>query len=139
MLGAVIAFALKAYGAAAALSVALSNSQTAGGKAYDAVHAVPNLTERYHRAQYVVAHRKQVQATLDHARDHAPDPQQLDAAVQRSSETVQRVSTTYEEVTAAKDALLGIRPTNILANVPLAKEHCRRRRPAGPHSSRSRT
>jgi len=123
VLGAVVAFVLKAYGAAAALSVALSSSETVGGKAYDAVHAVPNLTERYHQATYVVEHRQQVQATLDYARDHAPDPQQLDAAVQRSSATVDRISTTYDEVTAARDALLGIRPTNILDTVPQVKGH----------------
>lgn len=123
VLGAVVAFALKAYGAAAALSVALSNSETAGGKAYDAVHAVPNLIQRYHQAQYVVEHREQVQATLDYARDHAPDPQQLDVAVQRSSETVERISTTYGEVLAAKDAFLGIRPNNFLQAVPQVKEH----------------
>ncbi|GAA4116491.1 hypothetical protein GCM10022415_13560 [Knoellia locipacati] len=123
IVGAVVAFVIKAYGAAAALSVALSSSESVGGKAYDAVHAVPNLTERYHQAAYVVEHREQVQATLDYARDHAPDPQQLDAAVQRSSATVDRISTTYDEVTAAKDALLGIRPTNILDTVPQVKDH----------------
>jgi hypothetical protein len=123
VLGAVVAFLLKAYGAAAALSVALSDAETVGGKAYDAVHAVPNLTERFGQAKYVVEHRDQVQATLDYARDHAPDPEQLDSAVRRSSETVERISTTYDEVTAAKDAILGIRPTNLLENVPQVKEH----------------
>ncbi|CAN7243218.1 hypothetical protein [Knoellia sp. LjRoot47] len=123
VLGAVVAFVLKAYGAAAALSVALSNSETLGGKAYDAVHAVPNLTERWHQAKYVVEHREQVQTTLDYARDHAPDPQQLDAAVQRSVETAHRVSATFDEVTAAKDAFLGIRANNVLEKVPQVKEH----------------
>jgi hypothetical protein len=123
ILGAVIAFVLQAYGAAAALSVALSSSETVGGKAYDAVHAVPNLTERISQARYVVAHREQVQATLDYARDNAPDPQELDEAVRRSSETAERISTTYDEVGAAKDALLGIRPTNIFDTVPQVKQH----------------
>ena len=123
VLGAVVAFALKAYGAAAALSVALSSSESVGGKAYDAVHAIPNLTERYHQARYVVEHREQVQATLDYARDHAPDPQQLDSAVQRSTATVERISTTFDEVTAARDALLSIRPTNVLDTVPQVREH----------------
>lgn len=123
VVGAVIAFLLKAYGAAAALSVALSSSETVGGKAYDAVHAVPNLTERLGQAKYLVEHREQIQATLDYARDNAPDPEQLDAAVQRSSATVERISTTYAEVTAAKDALLGIRPTNLLQSVPEVREH----------------
>jgi hypothetical protein len=123
ILGAVIAFVLKAYGAAAALSVALSSSEPVGGKAYDAVHAVPNLTERISQARYVVAHREQVQATLDYARDNAPDPQELEAAVRRSSETAERISTTYDEVGAAKDALLGIRPTNIFDTVPQVTQH----------------
>ena len=123
VLGVLLEFALQAYGAAAALSVALSSSESVGGKAYDAVHALPNLMERYRQASYVVEHREEVQATLDYARDHAPDPQQLDAAVQRSSETVGRISTTFDEVTAAKDALLGIRPTNVLQSVPQVKEH----------------
>ncbi|WP_404386489.1 hypothetical protein LL946_07925 [Knoellia locipacati] len=123
LVGAVVAFVLKAYGAAAALSVVLSSSETVGGKAYDAVHAVPNLTERLGQAKYVVEHREQVQATLDYARDHAPDPEELDAAVQRSSETAQRISATFDEVTAAKDALLGVRPNNVLGNGPKAIEH----------------
>lgn len=123
LVGAVVAFVLKAYGAAAALSVALSSSETVSGKAYDAVHAVPNLTERFGQAAYIVEHREQVQATLDYARDNAPDPEQLDAAVQRSTATVERISTTYAEVTAAKDALLGIRPTNLLESVPQVKQH----------------
>ncbi|KRE42776.1 hypothetical protein [Knoellia sp. Soil729] len=123
VLGALLEFALKAYGAAAALSVALSSSESVGGKVHDAVHAVPNLLLRYQQASYVVEHREQVQATLDYARDHAPDPQQLDSAVQRSSETVGRISTTFDEVTAARDALLGIRPTNVLQTVPQIKEH----------------
>ncbi|GGB89461.1 hypothetical protein N798_07520 [Knoellia flava TL1] len=123
VLGAVVAFLLKAYGAAAALSVALSSSETLGGKAYDAVHAVPNLSERLGQAKYLVDHREQIQATLDYARDNAPDPEQLDAAVQRSSETVRQISTTYDEVTAAKDALLGIRPTNVFESVPQVKQH----------------
>ena len=74
---------LKAYGAAAAVSVALSEKETVGGKSYDALNAIPNLMERYRQAKYVVEHREQVQAALDYAHDHAPDPQQLQTAVQK--------------------------------------------------------
>ena len=123
VLGAVLQFVLAAYGTAAALSVALSSSDTVGGKASDAVRAVPNLSERYEQARYVAEHREQIQSTLDYARDNAPDPQQLDAAVQRSTETVRQVSTTFEQVTQARDTLLGIRPTNIFESVPQVTQH----------------
>ncbi len=116
-------FALKAYGAAAAVSVALSDAETVRGKSYDALNAIPNLVERYRQAKYVVDHRDQVQGALDYAHEHAPDPQQLDAAVQRSSETLERVRTTYSEVTRARDAFVSIRPTNVLESVPRVKDH----------------
>ena len=115
--------ALKAYGAAAAVSVALSEKETVGGKSYDAVNAIPNLMERYHQAKYVVEHREQVQAAVDYAHEHAPDPQQLETAVQKSSETLDRIRTTYSEVTQAKDAFVSIRPTNFLERLPRVKEH----------------
>ena len=114
---------LKAYAAAAALSVALSDAETVRGKGYDALNAIPNLVERYRQAKYVVEHRKQVQAALDYAHEHAPDPRQLETAVQKSSETLDRIRTTYSEVTQAKDAFVSIRPTNILERLPRVKEH----------------
>jgi hypothetical protein len=116
-------FGLKAYGAAAAVSVALSDAETVRGKGYDALNAIPNLVERYRQAKYVVEHRKQVQAALDYAHEHAPDPRQLETAVQKSSETLDRIRTTYSEVTQAKDAFVSIRPTNILERLPRVKEH----------------
>ena len=114
---------LKAYAAAAALSVALSDAETVRGKGYDALNAIPNLVERYRQAKYVVEHREQVQAALDYAHEHAPDPRQLETAVQKSSETLDRIRTTYSEVTQAKDAFVSIRPTNILERLPRVKEH----------------
>ena len=123
----VIAFvsevALKAYGAAAALSVALSDAETVGGKSYDALRAVPNLTERYRQAKYLVDHREQVQAALDYAHEHAPDPRQLETAVQQSSQTLERIRTTYSEVTQARETFFSIRPNNLLETLPRAKEH----------------
>ena len=116
-------FGLKAYAAAAAVSVALSDAETVRGKGYDAVNAIPNLVERYRQAKYVVEHREQVQAALNYAHEHAPDPQQLGTAVQKSSETLDRIRTTYSEVTQAKDAFVSIRPTNFLERLPRVKEH----------------
>ena len=114
---------LKAYGAAAAVSVALSDAETVRGKSYDALNAIPNLMERYRQVKYVVDHREQIQATLDYAHEHAPDPQQLNAAVQKSSDTLDRIRTTYSEVTQAREAFVGIRLTNILDSLPRVKEH----------------
>jgi hypothetical protein len=79
--------------------------------------------ERYRQAKYVVDHREQVQAALDYANQHAPDAQQLDAAVQKSSQTLEGIRTTYREVTQAWETVAGIRPTNFLERLPRAKEH----------------
>ena len=94
-----------------------------GRKSYDALRAVPNLMERYRQAKYVVDHREQVQAALDYAHEHAPDPQQLETAVQQSSQTLDRITTTYSEVTQARETFASIRPNNILERLPRAKEH----------------
>ncbi|HET7532062.1 MAG TPA: hypothetical protein VFJ83_02860 [Nocardioidaceae bacterium] len=58
MVGSLVEFAIKAYGAGAAASVAISDAETLRGKADDALAAVPNLSEEYRDAQYVVEHRK---------------------------------------------------------------------------------
>ncbi|KQZ89784.1 hypothetical protein ASD62_11195 [Phycicoccus sp. Root563] len=121
--GVVAEFGIKAYGAAAALSAALSDSETAGGKAYDAVHAVPNLRQRWDEAQYVVDHREQIQTTLDYVNANAPDASQLETAARASSETLGQITTTYGEVNQAWDSVKSIRPTNVLDTLPAAKDH----------------
>ncbi len=118
-----VGFTLKAYGVAAVASVALSDAETAAGKSYDALHAAPNLMERYSQAKYLVDHREQVQAALDYAHQHAPDAQQLDTAVQKSTQTLQRIRTTYSEVSQAWDTVTGIRLNNFIERLPQAKEH----------------
>lgn len=121
--GVVVEFGAKAYAAAAALSVALSDSETVGGKVNDAVHAVPNLQERYREAMYVVDHREQIQTTLDYVNANALSAAELETAARESSQTVGRISTTYGEVNQAWDSFKSIRPTNILDTVPEAKGH----------------
>jgi len=123
VVGSVLELGIKAYGAAAALSVALSDAETVGGKAYDGVNAVPNLVERYHQAKYVVDHREEIQTGLDYVHDNAPDPQQLETAARTSTETLDRITTTYSEVNQAWDDLASIRPTNVFDKFPQAKEH----------------
>lgn len=123
ILGVVLGFAIKAYGAAAALSVALSDAETVGGKSHDAVNAVPNLVERFHQAQAVVQHREQIVATLDYVHRNAPGPEQLEAATRRSAETLDRISTTYGELDLAWQTVTGLRLSNAVENLPKAKDH----------------
>lgn len=119
----VVEFGVKAYGVAAAVSVALSDAETVGGKAYDAVNAVPNLMERYDQAKYVVDHQEEYRAALDYVHDHGPDPRQLETAVQKSTQTLESLTTTYSEVTLAWGTFTSIRPNNVLERLPRAKEH----------------
>jgi hypothetical protein len=123
VVGSLFEFVVKAYGAAAAVSVALSDGETVGGKSYDALNAIPNLAERYRQAKYVFDHREEIQTTLDYVHDHAPDAHQLETAASQSSETLERITTTYSEVTQSWDAIASIRPHNVMQNFPRAKEH----------------
>ena len=121
--GAVVELVAKAYAAAAVLSVALSDAETVGGKVDDAVRAVPNLQERYEQAAYVVAHRQEIQTTLDYVNANAPDAGQLEDAARESSATLGQITTTYGEVNQAWDTFTSIRPTNVLTRLPEAKDH----------------
>jgi hypothetical protein len=103
---------IKAYGAAAALSVALSDAETVGGKADDALRAVPNLMDRYRDAKYVIEHRAEIQTALDYVNDNALDPDELEATAQRSTETLGSIETTYNEVIEARETL-GLDPRTI--------------------------
>lgn len=123
VVGSLLEFGVKAYGAAAAVSVSLSDSETVAGKSYDALNAVPNLTDRYRDAKYVVDHREEIRTTLDYVHQHAPAPEELESAARASSETLGRITTTYNQVDQAWDALTGIRPNNVIQNLPRAKEH----------------
>ncbi len=120
-IGVLLELGVKAYGAAAAVSVALSDAETVGRKADDALAAVPNLMERYRDARYVVDHREEIRAAVDYVHQHAPDAQQVETAAQESSETLARIETTYSEVIQATEALA---ERNILG-VPQAVDHLR--------------
>lgn len=123
IVGVVLEFVIKAYGAAAALSVALSDAETVGGKGYDALNAVPNLMERYRQAKYVVDHREQIQTALDYVNENAPDPAQLETATRQSAETLDRLTRTYGELNLAWETVGGIRLSNVLESLPKAKDH----------------
>ncbi len=105
VIGFLLELAFKAYGAAAAVSVAFSDAETVGGKLHDALAGVPNLTEHYRDMKYAVDHREEIQTALDYVRQHAPDPEQLETAAQEGSETLVAIDTTYSELLQAKEAL----------------------------------
>jgi len=105
VIGFLLEFGIKAYGAAAALSVALSDKDTVGGKIRDAILAPPNLKDRYLEAKYLLDHRVEIQKAVNIVHQHAPDAAQLDTAVQNSLKTVDGIATMRNEVTQTKVAL----------------------------------
>lgn len=118
--GSLLEIGIKAYGAAAALSVALSDGETVAGKGEDALAAVPNLMERYQNAKYVIDHREEIRTALDHVHHNAVDADQLEAAAEASTETLVDIETTYDEAGRAWDAITN---WNVLEGVPEAAEH----------------
>lgn len=118
-----VAVFFRAYGAAAAVGIALSTSDSVAGKAQDGLAPWRVLVDRYEEARYAVEHREQIRAAVDYARDNAPDAQQLDAAVRQSAETIDRIRTTYTEVDRARETFGSIRPTNLFDTVPELGRH----------------
>jgi hypothetical protein len=111
LVGALLVLGINAYGAGAAASVALSDAETVGGKSHDAVAAVPNLMERYRAAKYVADHRQEIQAALDYVNGHTLPQAELEDAVDRSSETLDGIQTTYNELSQIDDALTQFPPS----------------------------
>ena len=105
MVGSIVEFAIKAYGAGAAASVAISDAETLRGKADDALAAVPNLSEEYRDAQYVVEHREEIRSAIDYLNEHTPAQSEFEQAADEGSETLRGIETTYSEVLQAKDAV----------------------------------
>ena len=105
LLGSALEMLVKAYGAGAALSVALSDSETVGGKAGDAIRAVPNLADKYHEATYVIEHREQIQAAITYLNEHTLPQDELQRTADESLRTLGSIQTTYDEVGRARDVL----------------------------------
>lgn len=121
--GTLLELGIKAYGTAAAASVALSDSETVGGKLYDALAALPNLVERYRQAKYVFDHAEEIQAALDYLHRHAPDARQLETAVQKSYEALDGARTMFSQVGQAKAALANLSWENVIDSSMQAYEH----------------
>ena len=123
LLGSVLEWLIKAYGAGAALSVALSDAESTGGKVGDAVRAVPNLVDRYHQAQYVVDHREEIQAAVTYLNENTLPQDELQRTADESLRTLESIETTYDEVGAARDVLELDGITGTLDNVREAIVH----------------
>lgn len=103
--GSLVEMLIKAYGAGAALAVALSDSETVGGKSRDAITAVPTLADEYRQARYVVEHREEIQSAIDYVNQNTPPQAELQASADESVETLREIESTYGDVGQALDAL----------------------------------
>ncbi|WP_374454375.1 hypothetical protein [Nocardioides sp.] len=123
VLGSALEALVKAYGAGAALSVALSDAETVGGKVGDAVRAVPNLADKYHEAKYVIDHREEIQAAVTYLNEHTLPQAELQRTADESMRTLSSIETTYDEVGAARDVLAFDGISGTFANVREAIGH----------------
>lgn len=105
LLGSALEMLVKAYGAGAALSVALTDSETTGGKLGDAVRAVPNLADRWDQARYVMDNREEIQAAVTYLNDNTLPQAELEQKADASVQTLGSIETTYDEVGRARDVL----------------------------------
>ncbi len=110
VVGSLVEIGIKAYGAGAAASVALSDAETVRGKAHDALAAVPTLAEEYRNAQYVVEHRKEIRSAIDYLNENTPPQSELEQSVDEGSETLRGIEATYDEVLRAKDSVDDLTP-----------------------------
>ena len=123
LLGSALELFVKAYGVAAALAVALSDAETVGGKAGDAVRAVPSLADRYQQAQYVVDHREEIQAAVTYLNENTVSQDELQRTADESQRTLESIETTYDEVGAARDVLQLDGISGTISNVRDASGH----------------
>lgn len=120
ILGSLLEIALKAYGASAALSVAVSDAETTRGKARDALNAISTLTEKYDQAKYVVEHREEIAATIDYVNERAPDESEVRASLDDASTTLGEIESTFKQVDQAKEAALDLSAKDAFGHVRAA-------------------
>lgn len=121
--GSLLETAIKAYGIGAVVAVALSDAETVGGKASDALRAVPSLAEEWDQARYVVDHREEIQAAVTYLNENALPQEELQRTADESAATLDAIDTTYDEVAAARDVLEIDGITGTLDNVREAIGH----------------
>lgn len=105
LVGSLLELGIKAYGAGAAVSVAMSDAETVGGKARDAIAAVPTLAEEYRQAKYVVDHREEIRAAIDYVNTHTLPQEELEQSADQATATLRDLETTYDELSQAQEGL----------------------------------
>ncbi|RPI22431.1 MAG: hypothetical protein EHM61_22290 [Acidobacteria bacterium] len=106
ILGYSFEYVIKLWGVAAALNVILGDAETVGQKVGKTFTAVPDLTANYRRIRYVADHSEQINQALDYLQKNAPTPAELQAAVNRTYETLSRLNTSLAHLEKAKENLL---------------------------------
>jgi hypothetical protein len=119
VVGVVGAVVITAYGAGAAVSVAVSDEETVVGKSGDGLAAVSVLKDRYEAAKYVAEHRQQIQDALDYVDQNTPPQEDLERAAAQTSETLSSIGKTFAEVRQAREALGDIHgPRSLVREAP---------------------
>ncbi|HEV2798107.1 MAG TPA: hypothetical protein VGV65_10855 [Nocardioides sp.] len=121
--GSLLETLIKAYGLGAVLAVALSDAETVGGKASDAVRAVPSMAEEYDQARYVVDHREEIQDAVTYLNENTPPQEELQRTADESVATLDAIDRTYDEVGRARDVLEIDGITGTIDNVREAIDH----------------
>lgn len=103
--GSLLELGIKAYGAAAVLSVLITDAETTGGKAHAAVAAVPSLADKYHDVKYVFDHREEIQGAIDYLDRETPSQTELQQTADEGAATLRDVDATFDEVGQARDAV----------------------------------
>jgi tetratricopeptide (TPR) repeat protein len=105
VVGVLAGFGIRLYGAGAAAGVALSDAETLADKAGDAVNPVDILNERYDTAMSLVENGPKIEKALNYVNQNTPKQGELESALDASSETLNKIGTTYDEVSKAREAL----------------------------------
>ncbi|RPJ62154.1 MAG: hypothetical protein EHM23_04235 [Acidobacteria bacterium] len=106
ILGYGLEYLVKAWGAAAAFNVIVGDAETVSQKFGKILTAVPDLTANYRRIRYVADHSEEINRTLEYLHEKAPSPGELQAAVNRTYETLSRLNTSLSHLEKAKENLL---------------------------------
>lgn len=115
--GSLLEIGIKAYGAAAAMSVAVSDAETVGGKGRDAVLAVSTLKEKYDQGKYIVEHRDEIAGAIEQIHEQAPESAEIQNSLDNAAVTLDRLDTTYDDWNNAVDSFSIWSPRESLGHV----------------------
>ncbi len=106
LIGYAIEYLCKVWATTAALNVIIGDGETFGSKVMDALTSVPDLTRIYRQIRYVADHATEINAALEYVREHAPTPEALQAAIDRTYATLHGLNTALARFAQVKDNVL---------------------------------